>query len=210
MRFPPIIYLTYSRSVIEWTLWCIEVLQSCLMVCISRCCTLSLLWLTHGWAGERGLNLTQDGLCRWTSREVSFSISCESQDWLAELTVTDHLLSDDRHCWVCFATEKEDRAAEWVSPCRCKGCTKWIHQSCLQRWLDEKQKGNSGGAVNCPQCGTEYRIVFPKMGEYLHFTLFFCFFLRDTYWYRFPLLLYVLSWILTLLHTYNAPNILDN
>nr|AAH49066.1 March5l protein [Danio rerio] len=69
----------------------------------------------------------------------------------------------EKHCWVCFATEKEDRAAEWVSPCRCKGCTKWIHQSCLQRWLDEKQKGNSGGAVSCPQCGTEYRIVFPVM-----------------------------------------------
>uniref|UniRef100_A0A4W5PAE8 E3 ubiquitin-protein ligase MARCHF5 n=1 Tax=Hucho hucho TaxID=62062 RepID=A0A4W5PAE8_9TELE len=63
-----------------------------------------------------------------------------------------------RHCWVCFATEREDRVAEWVSPCRCKGCTKWIHQACLQRWLDEKQKGNSGGAVSCPQCGTEYRI----------------------------------------------------
>uniref|UniRef100_A0A4W4H8G6 E3 ubiquitin-protein ligase MARCHF5 n=1 Tax=Electrophorus electricus TaxID=8005 RepID=A0A4W4H8G6_ELEEL len=69
----------------------------------------------------------------------------------------------ERHCWVCFATEREDRVAEWVSPCRCKGCTKWIHQACLQRWLDEKQKGNGGGSVSCPQCGTEYRIVFPKM-----------------------------------------------
>ncbi|XP_045923759.1 E3 ubiquitin-protein ligase MARCHF5-like [Micropterus dolomieu] len=70
----------------------------------------------------------------------------------------------EKHCWVCFATERDDHSAEWVSPCRCKGCTKWIHQSCLQRWLDEKQKGNSGGAVNCPQCGTEYHITFPKMG----------------------------------------------
>ncbi|KAM3873774.1 E3 ubiquitin-protein ligase MARCHF5 [Diretmus argenteus] len=75
----------------------------------------------------------------------------------------------EKHCWVCFATEREDRVAEWVSPCRCKGCTKWIHQSCLQRWLDEKQKGNSGGAVSCPQCGTEYRIVFPKMGPLVYF-----------------------------------------
>ncbi|KAL7846755.1 hypothetical protein SRHO_G00217350 [Serrasalmus rhombeus] len=75
----------------------------------------------------------------------------------------------ERHCWVCFATEREDRVAEWVSPCRCKGCTKWIHQACLQRWLDEKQKGNSGGAVSCPQCGTEYRIVFPKMGPLVYF-----------------------------------------
>ncbi|KAF7661210.1 hypothetical protein LDENG_00266330 [Lucifuga dentata] len=75
----------------------------------------------------------------------------------------------EKHCWVCFATEKEDHGAEWVSPCRCKGCTKWIHQACLQRWLDEKQKGNTGGAVSCPQCGTEYRIVFPKMGPLVYF-----------------------------------------
>uniref|UniRef100_A0A452HJA1 E3 ubiquitin-protein ligase MARCHF5 n=1 Tax=Gopherus agassizii TaxID=38772 RepID=A0A452HJA1_9SAUR len=73
------------------------------------------------------------------------------------------------HCWVCFATEHEDRAAEWVCPCRCKGSTKWIHQACLQRWLDEKQKGNSTGSVSCPQCGTEYRIVFPKLGPLVYF-----------------------------------------
>ncbi|KAK2818604.1 hypothetical protein Q5P01_024165 [Channa striata] len=75
----------------------------------------------------------------------------------------------EKHCWVCFATERDDHSAEWVSPCRCKGCTKWIHQSCLQRWLDEKQKGNSEGAVNCPQCGTEYHIIFPKMGPLVYF-----------------------------------------
>lgn len=70
-----------------------------------------------------------------------------------------------RHCWVCFATEQDDVSAEWVSPCRCKGCTKWIHQTCLQRWLDEKQRSNATGGVSCPQCGTQYHIVFPKMGE---------------------------------------------
>lgn len=75
----------------------------------------------------------------------------------------------EKHCWVCFATEKDDYSADWVSPCRCKGCTKWIHQECLQRWLDEKQKGNSGGIVCCPQCGTEYHIVFPKMGPLVYF-----------------------------------------
>ncbi|XP_022604408.1 E3 ubiquitin-protein ligase MARCH5-like isoform X2 [Seriola lalandi dorsalis] len=75
----------------------------------------------------------------------------------------------EKHCWVCFATERDDHSAEWVSPCRCKGCTKWIHQSCLQRWLDEKQKGNNGGAVSCPQCGTEYHVIFPKMGPLVYF-----------------------------------------
>ncbi|XP_068190734.1 E3 ubiquitin-protein ligase MARCHF5 [Antennarius striatus] len=75
----------------------------------------------------------------------------------------------EKHCWVCFATERDDHNAEWVSPCRCKGCTKWIHQSCLQRWLDEKLKGNIGGTVSCPQCGTEYHITFPKMGPLVYF-----------------------------------------
>ncbi|XP_068561459.1 E3 ubiquitin-protein ligase MARCHF5 [Cebidichthys violaceus] len=75
----------------------------------------------------------------------------------------------EKHCWVCFSTDKDDLMSDWVSPCRCKGSTKWIHQSCLQRWLDEKQKGNGGGAVSCPQCGTEYLISFPKIGPLVYF-----------------------------------------
>ncbi|XP_077353131.1 E3 ubiquitin-protein ligase MARCHF5-like isoform X3 [Festucalex cinctus] len=75
----------------------------------------------------------------------------------------------ERHCWVCFASESDDRGAQWLSPCRCKGCTKWIHQSCLQRWLDEKQRGSGGVAVSCPQCDTQYRLVFPKMGALVYF-----------------------------------------
>ncbi|XP_044753417.1 E3 ubiquitin-protein ligase MARCHF5 [Coccinella septempunctata] len=69
-----------------------------------------------------------------------------------------------RYCWVCFATEEEDREAAWVQPCNCKGTTKWVHQACLQRWVDEKQKGGNVGKVTCPQCQTEYIIVFPNMG----------------------------------------------
>ncbi|XP_060529374.1 E3 ubiquitin-protein ligase MARCHF5 [Cylas formicarius] len=69
-----------------------------------------------------------------------------------------------RYCWVCFATEEEDREASWVQPCNCRGTTKWVHQSCLQRWVDEKQKGGNMGKVTCPQCQTEYIIVFPNMG----------------------------------------------
>ncbi|XP_053477676.1 E3 ubiquitin-protein ligase MARCH5 isoform X1 [Ictalurus furcatus] len=70
----------------------------------------------------------------------------------------------DRSCWVCFATDEDDRTAEWVRPCRCRGSTKWVHQTCLQRWVDEKQRGNSTARVACPQCNAEYLIVFPKLG----------------------------------------------
>lgn len=67
---------------------------------------------------------------------------------------------------MCFATDEDDRTAEWVRPCRCRGSTKWVHQTCLQRWVDEKQRGNSTARVACPQCNAEYLIVFPKLGGF--------------------------------------------
>nr|CAD7199550.1 unnamed protein product [Timema douglasi] len=69
-----------------------------------------------------------------------------------------------RYCWVCFATDEDDETAAWVQPCNCRGTTKWVHQACIQRWVDEKQKGNTGGKVSCPQCNTEYIIFSPHMG----------------------------------------------
>ncbi|XP_060064945.1 E3 ubiquitin-protein ligase MARCHF5-like [Ylistrum balloti] len=75
---------------------------------------------------------------------------------------------DRKSCWVCFATEEDDRDATWVQPCRCRGTTKWVHQNCLQRWIDEKQKGNSTAKVACPQCNTEYVIIFPKLGPMVY------------------------------------------
>jgi len=74
------------------------------------------------------------------------------------------LADEERQCWVCFASEEDDPVAAWVHPCVCKGTTKWVHQVCIQRWVDEKQKGNNSTGVNCPQCGTAYRIQFPPSG----------------------------------------------
>lgn len=37
-----------------------------------------------------------------------------------------------------------------------------MHQACIQRWVDEKQKGNTNQKVECPQCGFAYLIQFPK------------------------------------------------
>lgn len=69
---------------------------------------------------------------------------------------------EERQCWVCFASQEDDPVAAWVAPCLCKGTTKWVHQVCIQRWVDEKQKGNSTAGVSCPNCGTEYFIKFPE------------------------------------------------
>ncbi|XP_041985338.1 E3 ubiquitin-protein ligase MARCHF5 [Aricia agestis] len=72
-----------------------------------------------------------------------------------------------KSCWVCFATEADDKLAAWVQPCKCIGTTKWVHQSCLQRWVDEKQRGNISRKVLCPQCKAEYIVVFPTMGAFV-------------------------------------------
>ncbi|KAI8046602.1 E3 ubiquitin-protein ligase MARCHF5 [Drosophila gunungcola] len=73
----------------------------------------------------------------------------------------------ERCCWICFATDEDNRLAAWVRPCQCRGTTKWVHQSCLYRWIDEKtQRGNALRSVSCPQCQTEYIIVFPQMGKF--------------------------------------------
>lgn len=71
---------------------------------------------------------------------------------------------DQKQCWVCFATADDDLTALWVKPCKCRGTTKWVHQSCLQRWVDEKQKGNTFAKVTCSQCGSEYLILYPPLG----------------------------------------------
>uniref|UniRef100_A0A1B6D7M9 E3 ubiquitin-protein ligase MARCHF5 n=1 Tax=Clastoptera arizonana TaxID=38151 RepID=A0A1B6D7M9_9HEMI len=69
-----------------------------------------------------------------------------------------------RSCWVCFASDEDEPSFPWVQPCNCKGTTKWVHQYCLQRWVDEKQKGNLTKKISCPQCNMDYMIVFPGMG----------------------------------------------
>ncbi|CAH2984977.1 unnamed protein product [Chilo suppressalis] len=74
---------------------------------------------------------------------------------------------NQKSCWVCFATEADDRLAAWVQPCKCIGTTRWVHQSCLQRWVDEKQRGNITRKVLCPQCKAEYIVVFPSMGAFV-------------------------------------------
>lgn len=75
--------------------------------------------------------------------------------------------SDRRSCWVCFASEDDDPRTQWTHPCRCRGTGHWVHQSCLQRWVDEKQAGNSSTPVFCPQCNTQYLIDYPPLGMFL-------------------------------------------
>ena len=72
-----------------------------------------------------------------------------------------------RTCWVCFATEEDEPGSEWTCPCMCRGATKWVHQVCLQQWIDEKQRGSSSIDVSCPQCQYPYQILYPSASPFL-------------------------------------------
>jgi hypothetical protein len=77
-----------------------------------------------------------------------------------------------RQCWLCLGQEEVDSPLDrhslrnyWLSPCRCRGTAKWIHNECLQLWIDEKQKLDTSVAVKCSQCNTQYVLVFPPNGR---------------------------------------------
>ncbi|XP_027195851.2 E3 ubiquitin-protein ligase MARCHF5-like [Dermatophagoides pteronyssinus] len=92
------------------------------------------------------------------------------------------IVNESRQCWVCLASDDDDDDdeeddkkpdTEWIHPCRCNGSAKWVHQNCLQQWIDEKQKYNSSLNVSCTQCNTEYLIVFPQHGK-IFYTIELC------------------------------------
>ena len=70
-----------------------------------------------------------------------------------------------RTCWVCFASDEDAPHEAWVRPCGCRGGSKWVHQNCLNRWIDEKQRGDSTAKVECPQCKEEYVFTFPRVNN---------------------------------------------
>lgn len=68
---------------------------------------------------------------------------------------------------MCFGTEEDEPGSEWTNPCRCRGDTKWVHQLCLQQWIDEKQKMTSSVVVSCPQCCFTYKMKYPSSSPLL-------------------------------------------
>ncbi|XP_025406760.1 E3 ubiquitin-protein ligase MARCH5-like [Sipha flava] len=77
--------------------------------------------------------------------------------------------SEQKHCWVCFGTEEDEfeGGRDWVSPCKCRGSTRWVHQTCVQRWVDEKLKENVHVKAHCPQCNTEYIILYNEVNFFV-------------------------------------------
>ncbi|CAH8523701.1 unnamed protein product [Schistosoma mattheei] len=78
---------------------------------------------------------------------------------------------EDKTCWICLSSEVDGNSANlWSRPCRCRGALKWVHQTCLQRWISEQQhsRGESN-SISCQICNTPYIIVYPDCGFFYDF-----------------------------------------
>jgi len=70
--------------------------------------------------------------------------------------------AEERTCRICLqddADEDYDNQKDpMIAPCRCRGTSKWVHRSCLDRWRVHQ---HSRAFSNCTECGFEYRMQVP-------------------------------------------------
>lgn len=72
---------------------------------------------------------------------------------------------DGRQCWICFSGVAESQPGDaWASPCQCRGTGQYVHQRCLQRWVDEKQRGDDSVVVRCDRCKIAYTMQYAPSG----------------------------------------------
>ena len=70
-------------------------------------------------------------------------------------------------CYMCYDT-RDDATDPLVAPCDCKGDTRYLHVSCLQRWYTNLGCGpdavvvrtTANGAPACKICGSAYKTTF--------------------------------------------------
>jgi len=115
--------------------------------------------------------------------EQSIDAACEVQEVVSGISkhsvmakaassiVLQRLPSADinRRCWICYACENDEDAPEdeLVNPCGCKGSTKWVHQMCINQWIDEVQGGNASKEIRCPYCTNYFSFEFPTPSMFI-------------------------------------------
>ena len=63
---------------------------------------------------------------------------------------------DISECRICFEIETYDDP--FISPCRCKGTSQYVHNSCLNTWRNFNR--NSAAWERCMECGEEYTLRY--------------------------------------------------
>lgn len=63
---------------------------------------------------------------------------------------------------------EDENNDQWVAPCKCIGSLKYVHQNCIQQWIDTTLKNNQTNKMQCTQCKTEFIILFPNSSKFVY------------------------------------------
>lgn len=61
----------------------------------------------------------------------------------------------EQFCRICYEEEIENN--KFISPCRCSGTSKYIHENCLKLWRSRCE--NPLALTQCMECNTPYTII---------------------------------------------------
>lgn len=61
----------------------------------------------------------------------------------------------------------ESEGGRLLSPCKCKGSSRYVHESCLQEWRHADPGYGKRNYWNCPTCGFQYRLGRLSWGYWL-------------------------------------------
>ncbi len=93
---------------------------------------------------------------------------------------TEEKVSEEiKECRICLESEL-DSDEPFINPCRCRGTSKWVHLSCLNRWRNEGI--NINARTHCAECKTEYTFEIneeyqPEVYTHEYYRLFQVFYL---------------------------------
>ena len=65
-------------------------------------------------------------------------------------------MNQNYECRICF--EKEEIDNKFISPCLCKGTSKFVHIKCLETWRTINKNGP--GFDKCMECRYKYKFKY--------------------------------------------------
>lgn len=71
-----------------------------------------------------------------------------------------------KQCRICLDQTTEDADPELgrlISPCKCKGSARYVHEECLRAW--RLHSANSQSFYKCPTCHFEYQFLRLKVAQ---------------------------------------------
>jgi hypothetical protein len=54
-----------------------------------------------------------------------------------------------------------------ISPCKCKGSSRYVHEGCLQKWRHADPSYGRRNYWDCPTCGFRYRLERMQVGRWV-------------------------------------------